>query len=154
MKTLIGIYRRLEGSGIEWVLTGSCAFWVQGFPVAPNDIDIQTDKRGAYVFEALYKGQVVQPVRFSESAATRSHFGEFSVDGTKVEVMGNIQKRVEGAWEVPVSIPDIKVFAPFDGMKIPVLPLDYEILAYRKMGRTEKADRLERWRQKKSTSTD
>lgn len=38
-----------------------------------------------------------------------------------------------------------KWFLPFEGMQIPVLDLRYEVEAYRKMGRLEKAELLQRY---------
>ncbi|HEX7065215.1 MAG TPA: hypothetical protein VF199_09155 [Bacillales bacterium] len=54
-KTFIEIYERLQEQKIPWVLTGSLAFAMQGVPLTPNDIDIQTDRDGAVAIENLFK---------------------------------------------------------------------------------------------------
>ncbi|HEU5141113.1 MAG TPA: hypothetical protein VFT51_14150 [Bacillales bacterium] len=144
--TLIEIYHRLQGTEIRWALTGSMAFAIQGIPLRPNDIDIQTDRNGAFAIEELFKPNMTRPVRFSEARRIRSYFGEFYLNDVKVEIMGDIQKRqnVE-KWEAPISLPEIIVEVPYHGLNVPVLPLDYEIQSYRNMGRQKRADQLEMW---------
>jgi len=47
LKVLRKINVRLNNTSINWVVTGSFSFALQGLPVEPNDIDIQTDKEGS-----------------------------------------------------------------------------------------------------------
>lgn len=61
------------------------------------------------------------------------------IDGIKVEIMGDIQKRVDDRWEPPVDISKYKRLVDVEGMKIPVLDLEYEYQAYLKLGRVERA---------------
>lgn len=51
LNVLHKIYKRLNDADVKWAVTGSLGFALQGVPVEPNDIDIQTDKRGAYEIE-------------------------------------------------------------------------------------------------------
>ncbi|MFC6233223.1 nucleotidyltransferase domain-containing protein, partial [Paenibacillus allorhizosphaerae] len=46
------IYERLSMTQINWALTGSTSFALQGLPYEPGDIDIQTDQQGAYEIES------------------------------------------------------------------------------------------------------
>ncbi|CAB49332.1 nucleotidyltransferase domain-containing protein [Pyrococcus abyssi] len=145
LKVLRKLYERLKDSNVNWVVTGSLGFALQGVPVEPHDIDIQTDKEGAYEIERLFSEFVVEPVRFKESEIIRSHFGVLTIDGIKVEIMGDIQKKVEGKWEPPVDINRYKRFVQIEGMKIPVLDLEYEYQAYLKLGRIKKAEMLKKF---------
>ena len=63
----------------------------------------------------------------------------------KVEIMGNIQKKVGDRWEEPVDIAKYLKFVEFEDMYLPVLDLKYEMEAYRKLGRFEKAKMLEEY---------
>ncbi|HEY3364356.1 MAG TPA: hypothetical protein VGK74_04830 [Symbiobacteriaceae bacterium] len=45
------ICTRLDGKQLNWALTGSLNFALQGVPVSVNDIDIQADRAGAYEIE-------------------------------------------------------------------------------------------------------
>ena len=75
-----------------------------------------------------------------------SHWGELEVEGVKVEIMGALRKkRPDGTWEPPAEVERHREFVSFEGMMLPVLSLKYEEQAYRKLGRTEQADRIRDW---------
>jgi len=145
LQVLRKLYERLKDSNVNWVVTGSLGFALQGVPVEPHDIDIQTDKEGAYEIEHLFSEFVVEPVRFKESERIHSHFGALMIDGIKVEIMGDIQKKVNDEWEPPVDINRYKRFVQIEGMEIPALDLEYEYQAYLKLGRVEKAKMLKKF---------
>ena len=149
------IASRLSKGDVMWAVTGSLGFALQGVPVQPHDIDIQTDAQGAYEIERLLLEYLTEKVHFAQSSRIRSHFGAFEIDGIRVEVMGDIQKRYDnGTWSAP---PDLKRhihYLEIDEMTIPVLSLAYECQAYRQLGRDDKADLLRRWlRQHGSSAT-
>ncbi|MEW5759751.1 MAG: hypothetical protein AB1779_03175 [Candidatus Thermoplasmatota archaeon] len=140
------IYARLSNTNVNWVVTGSLGFALQGMPVKPNDIDIQTDKRGAYEIERHFSDFVTKKVEFSFTERICSHFGELMIDGIKVEIMGDIQKRLEdGSWENHVDLVQHKRVIEIEGMQVPVLSLEYEYQAYLKLGRIGKAEMLMKW---------
>ncbi|KPU63470.1 hypothetical protein EP1X_03785 [Thermococcus sp. EP1] len=149
LQVLRKLYERLKDSNVNWVVTGSLGFALQGVPIEPHDIDIQTDKEGAYEIERFFPEFVVEPVRFKESERIRSHFGALMIEGVKVEIMGDIQKKVNEEWEPPVDIDKYKRFVQIEGMKIPVLDLEYEYQAYLKLGRVEKAKMLKKFLEKR-----
>jgi hypothetical protein len=140
------IRARLEHADVNWVVTGSVGFALQGVPVSPDDLDIQTDEAGAYEIERLFSEFVVRKVAFSSAERIRSHFGVLSVDGVTVELMGDIQKkRDDGSWDNPVDLDRHKRVVEIEGISVPVLSLEYECDAYKRLGRTDKAAMLERW---------
>ncbi len=142
-----GVLRKLNSrlTGINWAVTESLNFALHGMSVEPNDIDIQTDKEGAYAIEEEFEDHVVDEVRFSSSDVIRSHYGKLEINGIEVEIMGDIQKKVEGDWESPVDIEEYKETVEIEGMEIPVLSLNYEYQAYLKLGRTDRAMKIKRW---------
>ena len=143
LKTL---YARLEKSNISWAVTGSLGMALQNVDVTIHDIDIQTDEKGAYEIEKLLSEYVIAPVHYKKSEHIRSHFGSFEINGIKVEVMGAIQKYLENEiWEEPVVVEKHKKWIEIDGIKIPVLSLEYEYEAYTKLSRKEKAEMLREW---------
>ncbi len=141
------IYSRLnDNTSVNWAITGSLGFALQGVPVEPNDIDIQTDKRGAYEIERHFSKFITKSVAFSSTEKIRSHFGELVIDGIKVEIMGDIQKRNEdGEWNIHIDLEHYRRVVEVEEMRIPVLSLEYEYQAYLKMGRRDKAEMLKRW---------
>jgi hypothetical protein len=99
---------------------------------------------GAYEIERRFAPSVTRKVRFSSTEYIRSHFGALLLDGITVELMGDIQKQLEdGSWEDPVELDRHKLVVTFEGMDIPVLSLEYETQAYRKLGRLERAQMLQ-----------
>lgn len=135
--------KRIAEHDILWALTGSTSFVLQGVSLSPNDIDVQTTEEGAYAIEDLFEEHVTDPVTFSKAESIRSHFGAFDLEGVRVEVMGDLQKRSEdGTWGVPPDLTEHKRTVDLDGTKIPVLSLEYEAEAYEQVGRTERADLL------------
>ena len=140
------IHARLSDTHVNWVVTGSLGFALQGVPVQPNDIDLQTDKAGAYQIENLFSDVVIRKVEFSATERIRSHFGALQIDGIEVEIMGNIQKKgAAGLWEEPVDPAHYRRTVEIDGLLVPVLSLEYEYEAYLKFGRVERAKMLRRW---------
>ena len=122
---------------------------LQGVPVEVHDIDIQTDRDGAYEIERRLSEYVKQPVQYSAAERIRSHLGKLEIDGIQVEIMGEVQKRLDDErWEEPVDVEHYRHWIEIDGMKIPVLWLDYERQAYLKLGRFEKAEMLRKWLEK------
>ena len=75
-KAMRRIYKSLQDRPVNWVVTGSFSFALQGVPVTPRDIDLQTDLGGALAIEQLLSKYVVQKVKFSTDDKIRSHFGE------------------------------------------------------------------------------
>ena len=137
------LYAKLESEGVNWVLTGSASFALQGIPMEVHDIDVQTDEVGAYRIEELFSRYSTKKVSFSSTDNIRSHFGELYIDGVRVEIMGDIQKQLEdGNWEETVNLEFHKRFVNVAEMRIPVLSLEYEYQAYLKLGRIEKTEIL------------
>jgi len=142
------ILARLDGRPIDWVVTGSAGMALQGVLLDVHDIDLQTDKDGAYEIERLMADYAVTPVRYLDSARIRSYVGKFSVNDVQVEVMGAIQKRLDDAsWEDPGEVERYRRWAEMEGLWVPVLSLEYECQAYRKRGRIDKAELLWAWLQ-------
>ena len=146
LNVLRQIHARLSNTDVNWVVTGSLGFALQGVPVQPHDIDIQTDKAGAYEIERLFSDVVIRTVKFSATERIKSHFGALQIDGVQVEIMGDIQKKgADGVWEEIVNPAHYRQMVEITGMLVPVLSLEYEYQAYLKFGRVERAKILRRW---------
>jgi hypothetical protein len=138
------IYGLLLDLKYPWALTGSLGMALQGMDIDVHDIDIQTDRDGAYCIQNRFSEYTVKNVRFSEAPNIRSHFGEFEIDGLKVEVMGDIEKRIiDGTWQATPDLHLIIKNVKIGEMLVPVIDLEYERDAYALLGRLEKARRLE-----------
>lgn len=136
------ITKQLNNRNIQWALTGSTNFALQGLPIIPNDIDIQTDKDGAYEIENIFKAYSNKSVEYSSNGLIRSHFGSLIIEEISVEIMGDLEKLVEGKWEKPPDLNKIIEILCIEDINLPVLALAYEAEAYMKLGRTSKANIL------------
>jgi len=146
LSALRKIYVRLNDGGVNWAITGSLGFALQGVPVEVHDIDIQTDEAGAYEIERRFSEFIIRKVAFSSADKIRSHFGGLMIDGVKVEIMGDIQKRLaDGTWEARVDLKCHQRMVSVEGMGVPVLSLAYEYQAYLKLGRIDRAEMLRKW---------
>jgi hypothetical protein len=142
------LYARLAGTDINWAVTGSLCFALQGVPMPEvHDIDLQSDAAGAYDIERLFAEYVSRKVELSSTQTIRSHFGALMIDGVKVEIMGDVEKRLDEAagWEDPPDLRRVKRYVQVDEMRVPVMDLEYECQAYLEMGRTAKAKLLREW---------
>ncbi|MBC7224784.1 MAG: hypothetical protein H5T59_11020 [Anaerolineae bacterium] len=149
LQVLRELTTRLADAPFPWAVTGSLGMALQGVPVDVHDVDIQTDRAGAYAIASLFSGQVALPVQFRSSERVQSHFGALTIHGVKVDVMGDLQKRLsDGTWEDPVRVEEHRQWVQVAGMRVPVLSLAYEYRAYLLLGRVEKAALLREWLRK------
>ncbi|MBI9046819.1 MAG: hypothetical protein JEZ06_20200 [Anaerolineaceae bacterium] len=147
---LIHLLSTLTPLPIPWVLTGSLGMRLQGMQLHPEDIDIQTDKTGAYQIAKALSPFCIQDIKFLKSEHIQSHFGKFVIHGFTVEIMGDIQKKLtNNSWENPVHIPSVRKWISWQKYQVPVLSLSYEAKAYRRLGRDKKATLIEEFLTKK-----
>jgi hypothetical protein len=138
----------LQDCHCHWAITGSLGMSLQGMAMEVNDIDIQTDRDGAFEIESRLSATVVEPVRYLASARIRSYLGRLEMDGIQVEIMGDIAKRLDDqTWEAPIQVAQYRRWLAIDGLQVPVLSLTYEYEAYLKLGRIEKADMIRQFLQ-------
>ena len=115
---------RLSDMPTEWAVTGSLGMALQGMEVEVHDIDLQTDEAGAYEIEKRLSEYVVQPVRFLPSERVSSHFGVFEIAAVKVEVMGSVQKWIDGqGLEDPVDVASYRRTVKDGEVTVPVVSL-------------------------------
>jgi ubiquinone/menaquinone biosynthesis C-methylase UbiE len=131
------IAHRLEGAGVAYKVVGGAAAALNGVPLPVKDLDIETGAEGAYQFQDLFPGHVVEAVTLRTSEVYRSHLGRFHFDGVKVEVIGDLQRREGGCW-VP-SAARTETTVDLDGVPVRVSWLEEETLAYVRRGRLERA---------------
>ncbi len=124
-----------------WVVTGSVGLRLQGVDLPVHDLDLQTDAKTIYLLEKKLAQFMKVPVHVWESEHTLSYHGQAEIHGLQVELLGDIRHRgAEGAWLPALDIPSVLMWVEWHELKIPVLSLAHEALAYEKMGRQQKAE--------------
>lgn len=142
LRNLVALLPLVE---VNWALTGSMGHLLQGAPVQPHDIDVQTDEAGALKAAELLAPYLIAPLRRRESERMRSLFGAFVVDGVAVELMGAVQKRLaDGSWGPPTDPAEHRRLVHVESLVVPVLSLQYEAAAYASIGRHDRASLLRR----------
>jgi hypothetical protein len=138
-RAVLALAEGLADADVDLALTGSASFALQGVPVEPDDVDVQTTEAGAYAIEAAFTERVVDPVEFTEAEEIRSHFGVLELEGVRVEVMGDVQRQRADGWSEPTNVVANRESVTLEGRRIPVLSLAYEARAYAELGRDERA---------------
>jgi hypothetical protein len=137
---------RLKHQPVNWAITASCGLALQGVPVRVRDIDLATDRSGAYRLAQLFAAEVTHPVQLSSVETVRSHYGAFALEGYTFEIIGDSQYRhADGGWDAPLDFTPHKHFVRVDGMSLPVLTLEFEVESYARLGRSEKVKLLAEW---------
>lgn len=137
------LYTRLKDTDVCWAITGSMGMAIQGMDLEIHDIDLQSDREGAYEIQNLFPEYVTERVRLLERESTRSHFGRMEIMGVQVEIMGDMTHRAAGqGWGDPPDLSCLIRWIEFEDMKLPVLDLEHEYNAYQQLGRPEKAAKI------------
>ncbi len=143
-ETLIYIVDLLKDVDQPWAITGSLGMAIQGVEIDIGDIDIQTNQLGSYQIEDQLSAFVVSRVRYLESENIRSHFGTFRIKEIAVEVMGDIEKKLDDFnWIKPPDLSSIIRLIDLEGSLVPVLDLEYEKKAYLILGRSDTVRKVE-----------
>jgi len=149
------IHKQLINSDVNWAITGSFSLFLRGIQIVPNDIDIITDKNGAYKIEKQFQNFVYQNIHFKEIENIRSYFGVLLIDDIKIEIMGDIENKFvsKNDWKPRSDWYLHKEFVIFDKTTFPVLSLEYECDVYLKIGRIQQASIIIDYLKKKSLVT-
>lgn len=146
IQVLIKIAAALGNRNIDWVVTGSMGMALHGVPLEVHDIDLQTDKNGVFEIEEIFKENIIAPIAFRSSDRLQSYFGKLEIDGIQVDLMGDLQHRsTDLSWEEPVKVAEHREWLECGDLSVPMMPLEYEVVAYSKMGRIERAKLLRDW---------
>ncbi len=147
LKVLRKIAVDLEKNNIKWVLVGSLSLALNGVDVIPHDIDIVTTKEGALKLNEIWREYIIKKVSYSETDLFRSYYGKFKIDGVPIEVMGELEAKVEGKW---ISLSNrLKRFAiaKVYNVRIPITRLEDHLESYSKSKREKdkvKADKIKK----------
>jgi hypothetical protein len=135
---------KLTGQGINWAIIGSTNHAMQGVDAEPHDIDVLSDRQGAYKIADILKEYVVEPVKYTENESFSSYHCVLDIKGIIVEVMGEKENKPEiDLWGEYSNLSE-KIYFDLDGWKIPAISLKREYFAYSKLGRKEKADLIKK----------
>ena len=140
-QVLLLLIEKIPPAELPWALTGSAGLRLQGVDVSLNDLDLQTDSQTIYILDQKLAEFMKAPVHVWESEHTLSHHGQAEINGLQVEFLGDMRHRSPaGIWEPAIDIASTRVLVNWHDLRVPVLPLRHEAIAYEKMGRMQKAE--------------
>ncbi len=126
----------LQAQGVDYRLVGGAALALRGLDVELNDLDLEMSKSDAYAFEERFAESVVVPVTWRETETLRAHYGRLEIDGVPVDVMAELERRIDGRWVPTFGATHETV--DLGGVAISVLSLEEEPLAYLRRGRLDR----------------
>jgi hypothetical protein len=142
MQILRLLCKGLETHDVRWVLAGSLSLALQGVNVEPHDIDLLTDRQGAFRINAMLKKYEKKAVDYAETEKVSSFFGVFEIQGVKVEVMGDYRERQGTKWvSLSKRLANPKTIE-VDGIRIPVSSLEDQLVSYRRLKRPKDAEKI------------
>lgn len=125
----------LKNKGIRWVLVGSLSLALQGVDIEPKDIDILTTKDDALRLNKLWEQYKIKDVSFGETEHFRSYHGKFRINDVNIEVMGDLEEKIEGKWVSLNKRIESPVFVNVLGIQVPVSSLEEQLSSYEKSKR-------------------
>lgn len=135
------ILERLQGSSIAWRLGGSMALALQGLEILPRDIDLFLPTGDAARLMAETLGEFVEsPPHWRVSEPFASYYGHCRIEGVEIDLIGEL------AIETPQGNVNLgadsllwqrESFLPFQGWKVPSIPLEIQLVTYYLMPKRE-----------------
>jgi hypothetical protein len=114
-------------------------------PVEVHDFDVQTDEAGAWAADRILAALGVTRLAPRESERMWSLFGVYDLGLARVEVIGAVKHRRcptdPGHQALDLATHDV-VRVRWEDLKVPVVSLRYEVVAYLLLGRDDRAQLL------------
>jgi hypothetical protein len=110
----------------------------------PGDIDVETDEVGAAFFARHFAAETVRPLRHGSEGILRSHFAVLSLEGSTVDIVGDLEVRVGDEW-IRSRHHVQPTWVEHHGLRLPVLDARVEHAWTARIGRTERAALIGQW---------
>lgn len=135
-ETVRFVASRLQNT--NYAIRGTASLVLQKIDLNIDDIDVVGDAKMALSCNEIFKEYLTTPVAYSESPKFKSYFGQFEINGIKVEIMGDWQiKNHKGEW-ISVSVQRTQVD------DIWLTTIDTELAMFAAMGRWTALQKIKR----------
>jgi hypothetical protein len=134
-KTIVFLATKLKGR--QYAFRGTASLVLQGIGMKVDDIDVLCDRKTALAVNRLLEKYLKNKVAYKDSDKFKSYFGEFAINGLKVEVMGDWSiKDGKGVWSEPFDASNDEIIEKkVDGEKVKLTRIETELAMYTLMGR-------------------
>ncbi len=155
VSALLKLHQKLEGKGINWVLSGNLSEELQGVKIDADCIEIVTSKDDAEKIQDSVKEFNPEPLSYQvqqipQNAVvndqeypvfSRSHYFEFFIDGIKVKVNGDLQYKVgDWGWGDKFEFNPKSIYIVNKNTFIVPLYVNFEL--YQKLGWTDRLEKI------------
>ena len=131
------IVLRAAAHEIALIVSGGASFALHGIPVPVRDLDLLTNRAGAYRFQQVFAEHMVEPVAYRTGTQYRSHFGRFVIQGVPGDVMAELEWREQDRWQPIFAATRVEV--DLDGTLVTTPWPEEEFLAAIRRGRLDRA---------------
>jgi hypothetical protein len=152
---LLMLHKKLAKEHVDWAVSGDLAEALKTVQTKPDCIEIVTSKKGAtqifLTFKDLNpKGIFFETQKLARNALVngkeypiyvRSHYFEFTLDGIKVKVYGDLQYRISD-WEWGDTFQFTPEHVYVVGAKTAIVPLQIKYEIYQGLGWADRAEKI------------
>ena len=136
LKVFIKILELTQDRDYPIILSGSTSLSMQGVDIEVHDIDIVTDKKGAFTLANRLKEYQVKEMAFSKTDKYKSYFGKYRIDDVDIDIMGDFQyKTKNNLWSEKNHLHPLKQLE-YKKHKISFLALEQELIEYESANKT------------------
>ena len=148
LEVLRFLSQELRKANVRWVLEGSLSLALQGVHTEPRDIDILTDRQGAFKTNEILKKYEEKQVEYSENDKLASYLGIFKINDVKVEVKGAYKEKEGDQWVKLSNRLEKPRIIEVDGFRVPVTPLEEQLVSYKRSTRRGDIEKIHEIQQK------
>ena len=140
---LLGFISKVEGTDIDWWLTGSCATCLRGVAIQPHDVDIMLNSRDMDKINDIFADHIVEPIRSSNGWVVKN-FGVMFMEA-RIDLAFDPEGFVDDPEPVdfgPYAMEHLEPITWRDHV-IKAPPLELQLQVNRRRGRKDRVQAIE-----------
>lgn len=142
---LLEFINKVEGTDIDWWLTGSCATSVRGIPINPHDVDIILNSKDIDKVNTIFSDYIVEPVT-SMKGWVAKHFGVLFLKA-RIDLAFDPEDFVDHPEPVdfgPYAMRNLEAI-DWKGKTVRIPPLDLQLQVNKRRGRIDRVKAIENY---------
>ncbi len=128
------VLEKVKKEKVQWYLEGSVNLFLQGIPVQPKDIDITTDPEGLNIFRKVFQKEIVKDFYIADKKA---HVLKYAINNFEIEI-AVYEEEEKNSFSTIQKI-------SWKTLLLPVQPLPQALKFYKKIGRKDKVELIEKF---------
>lgn len=143
-KALQEFVERMEGTGINWWLAGSCAACIRGIPFEPHDVDIMVDSKDIGKISDIFCDYLIEPIVDTDGWVTKD-FGVIFLYA-RIDIASDPQDSLDDPEPIdcgPYARRNLEEIG-WRGYIVKVPPLELLFNANRRRGRYDRVELIEK----------